>query len=1053
MSEAFGSIDRRGFLLSAGLVGTSLAFTSCSDDGRTDRGARSDGTPSPDDLDGLFGELRRVRAAIRSGPDHLVERADEIVMSKDPLAAVAFVASSVAVLPPNRAGVDHMTFGRWGTAGTLRCGGGTLRERADLLVELMTRMGLTAEVRSAPRPADIDRAAFAAPTTPAHDPGVLDFLRSDDRFGDVFGASKDAGGIDPDGAADRLLAALGNAPTAQRLVMADLPPTIPVVEFDAGDGKRWAYCLGPEPVVDTEPAGMALTIPTILPTVSVRLLGALTSVRGAPASDDLVELVRGEWNAGNIVGHQVIVAFPAAGEPAASLGVDPAAIDLRVPTIAVQSVRPSDDPDAPASFRGNAITTSGTVVSPLVDRNDAVAGPLGEFLELDEAARARARATVASATFVANPGAFPDVDVSLSLLDATGRPVNGLDASDLQLLDDGDEQRFTLVGNAPPPLRVLVAYDGSGSIADFWTSPDARREFEERLAKGIVEGSSNVSFTVAVAPLGSLPGAFAPPDEATIGAALQLTSTSEIWKSAAEIPLRAGAAAVIVVSDFASDDDPTTIDRLRSQLAASHIPVIAVGVGPVDETTIEAIVTTSGGVRLDPSSADFSSQIATFLDEHASVVGASTYRLRYRLPDPQPDEGSSRSVTVRVTGEPPIVAEATYVVPEIERREVPSGIGGLYLEIVVGTTRSTRRLSGPRLAGSGVRVATSPTRADVEESTAVVLGLTMVGFEPGAPTTSASAESVIASMLSFERLYSETGKPWAETMEAARGAFAYSSMLGAVMQAGPTGSARLTAPEWLRVAVITDALTSEGVRRRFDVPPELNRVVSGASDPATAFRHAMTTSLQTSLWEQRIAIDSAARRLEGASLVALMPLESPSKIDDRAQDFRSPWAQAMSDSIAMICLVPTDPTIEAYWIVDPATGSAVAMTLDGRGGAELVMAAAGCGSAAGYALLAQALNLFSLYLTWRAYTCAAAEATREPHIAFACLGAFVGSMVSGVMSIVAATTLDDATLADVLFLVASSLPIAWGYGEAVGIANFLYSLYSTGSSLNEKCFH
>src|SRR5262249_4508380 len=81
-------------------------------------------------------------------------RAADVVATKDAAKIVDFVRTRIAVAPPFE-NSDPVANRRWGTAATLRSGLGTMRERADLLADLLTQAGFKADVQIADRPSSI----------------------------------------------------------------------------------------------------------------------------------------------------------------------------------------------------------------------------------------------------------------------------------------------------------------------------------------------------------------------------------------------------------------------------------------------------------------------------------------------------------------------------------------------------------------------------------------------------------------------------------------------------------------------------------------------------------------------------------------------------------------------------------------------------------------------------------------------------------------------------------------------------------------------------------
>jgi len=99
--------------------------------------------------------LKLLLQAVQASPDHLVHRAADVVATKDATKIVEFVRDRIAVAPPAYGGSDASQHRRWGMAATKRAGLGNLRERADILADLLTQAGFTAEIYMCDRPASL----------------------------------------------------------------------------------------------------------------------------------------------------------------------------------------------------------------------------------------------------------------------------------------------------------------------------------------------------------------------------------------------------------------------------------------------------------------------------------------------------------------------------------------------------------------------------------------------------------------------------------------------------------------------------------------------------------------------------------------------------------------------------------------------------------------------------------------------------------------------------------------------------------------------------------
>ncbi|HYM66910.1 MAG TPA: hypothetical protein VEW68_06445, partial [Patescibacteria group bacterium] len=235
-------ISRREFLTAANAVALLALLESCVP-GASSRLATA---PEPAGGDPYDRALRLLRDAVRASPDHLAERSTELVAARDASRIVEFVRDRVAVVPPWSFLDDPRNARRWGATATLRGGQGTLRERAELLADMLTRAGHDAQVMTANRPSAIGLAELyrLRKTDFVPDPKLIDAARAQLRLaGAPAPGSPPAPDQSPDPAA-AILAALPPGLQSARLRPDLLPAKIPVVVFDDGGRKRYAAALG-----------------------------------------------------------------------------------------------------------------------------------------------------------------------------------------------------------------------------------------------------------------------------------------------------------------------------------------------------------------------------------------------------------------------------------------------------------------------------------------------------------------------------------------------------------------------------------------------------------------------------------------------------------------------------------------------------------------------------------------------------------------------------------------------------------------------------------------
>ena len=890
-------------------------------------------TPSGPPAD-TYDALRRLQAIVRASPDHLSTLATAAVATGDPTAVVTFVRDHIAVLPPSSAGADPTTDARWGVRGTLASGRGTLRERADLLVALLAKQGVTGAVMTIPRPSSVTLGG-SVPAAFAPDLAALATLwDSIDPSHPALSDTPDDAPSRADRAVAQVLAALPAELRSARAMVPGLPDRIPVVAYGDGAAARWATALGSDPPLAGAPDGLLFASALVMPQVVISVDVAVNPPSGSTIDRAVLhEVLRGAWPADQLAARHLTLGFGAPGIGAAAVGQDRKGSPVRQPLLRLEAT--DLDATTPGLVRGTPISLAGGLIQAAPDGSGAIVGPLGPILSEPAGAGASSVATVAGTV---NPGAFPTVDLAVSALDATGRPVDGLPASAFQVAEDGVPQAVTLIGNTiPAEVRVLVIYDTSGSVADYWSSAKQRSTFETALASALVSAAAAHPFTMQVIGVGDAArdGAWVTPELGAIATAFQdKPSTSDIWTTLGRSVPASGAAAAILVSDNASSDFPDQIPGLRTRLRAAGVPVTVIPVGVVDETATAAIVTESGGIRLAPRSKDLATGLASFIGGRVATVAATGYRLRYVA---AATGAAKRSVSVAIAGAAAPGATLAYDVPAEAARATPSGVAGVYLTIRVGDRQMRRRLGGVPASDRDVPDDTSDGAAIVS-ATAALDAIHTIRFEPGS-TAASLLDDLIGSILTFEPV--ERAWPGGPSAIAAAASDwrRFPATLAALSEtvAGPAGTTagqpagQAAGPGGLHVSVLTESVTGSTLVHLSDVVPTLDDWLGVGPDPAAAFQAAARASVAASIRESVAFPASAADLLDGLSLAAIPALATIDSIAALSDARRAVLRPLANQYAGFHRLVPASGDVVAAWLVDPDTGSLTAVGADGRG--------------------------------------------------------------------------------------------------------------------------
>lgn len=925
-------------------------------------------SPAPGPDDDAYGQaLKLLRDAIRASPDHLPRRADDVVATRDADKIVAFVRDHVAVVPAWATNEYPQTARRWGSAAALHGGQDTLRERADLTAELLTRAGFKANVKVASRPAAIDQAALYRPRQVDFAP---DQSRVDQAHKLLASAGFNAPATPPSPAreSDPVPALLDALPAnAKQLTPRSdlLPDELPLVAYEDHGTTRYAFALGDTSPVTTAPAGLAdAPDPGPLPTVSVTVSAmASPSPGSAVARGELIDLVSGQWTTDVVVGRQLLLTFVPPEGPQALLTHRATDLPIRMPVLRVQTDTPPGQPEL--SKAGPLISAQGDVFRAGPDGR--LDGPYGSIATLSEDARKAALARVATIQASADGAAFPEVELRLSVHDNGGGSVDGLDARSFVVTDTGTTVSSLAVRSnskdARPP-RVLIAYDTSSSIG--WPTPAAKETFENALASTLTEVTKQTPIETQIVSLGNRAdkGAWKAPSTESVIESLRSApaSGSSVWDGAGGDNLNAGPTTILLVTDFAADDDPAAIPGYQARLARASVPVFCLPMGDADKETLAKIASISGGAELDPNDGALATKLAALIKPLATKQATVNYRLSYLAPTTAAGE---HTVSISLAGRAQPVATAKYQAPATPA--APPSFVGLYATINVNGVSTTRRLAGVPLTATGGPATSLDDPLAAAETRAAIYGVTTFAFEPGTTTTGAMLDDIASTFISIDpvrRIWPK--KPTAEEIIKAAGqGLRRTPFPLAPLLLPPTVTAEATMG--LRVAILQERGGPKGIERHVDLPPDLNKAIALSADPAAAFRSAMSVSVCGSAAEATAFADSAYARLRGQQLTAIVDGQADAFLNTVPAQQQAAWQRVISAYQGRTMLVPPQGKAEALWVIDPDTGSAKAILLDATGGALTL--ANGCANPTTMDNLSVIVGAISAICTGLGYTC------------------------------------------------------------------------------------
>jgi hypothetical protein len=872
--------------------------------------------------------LSLLRTSLQSSPDHLVARAAEAVATHDASKIVEFVRSSIFAVPPLFPSDDAWTAPRWGSRATLRGGLGTLRDRAELLADLLNQAGFKATVQIATRPPSltVDSIYRARPLTFQPDSSRMNQAKALLTHGGFPSPSPSPGqfaaGPDPVAA---IMAALPGSLQVADVRDSLLPANVPVVVFTDGSHQRYAFAIGDLGTVDAAPPKLVPRAADAMRSITISVSAiANPGLGGTTPRGKVVELLSATWPADEVVGRQTLLTFqpPQGGKAILDSGL--AALPLRAPMLWVQGAK------GLVSI-GKMITVHGDVLGPA--ESTSTTGPYGSLKLLSGSDRSGALARVKTVAARVNSTAFPEIELSVSLTDSSGAPVDGLDAASFSVKEQGAAvSGFALYSNTAVQARprVLVVYDAYVSFAPrVFASAAAKTAFESALAKTITGQAAKTPFDVQVVPIGASPnaGSWASPSASALASAFAAASelSDDPWGTVGGPALDQNISAIVMVSDFDSvDTDPSRLASWKRRLVASGVPVYAIPAGAIDSATADAIVSLSGGSRLGTSDL---SPLPGLLAGVVSRWISNAYRIRYRA---QRGDPAQRTVTVTAAqGQ----GTATYTVPSTP---LPApGFSGLYVTIKFGVLTATRRLAGVELSSSSSPLGALDDPAVAAEVAAALDGITTIAIEGGTPTTSAVFDDVFASLQSMAPL--EALPPNATSdqfLHAQKVAIARTPLaLPSLLRPVPVDPGSVPG---LRVAIIQNrALGTASLEEHADLAVGLNEIVPLASDRRAAFKSALTTSVAMSAAEAATYSDSAYKRVSGQGLVGVQAGDLQAFnawLKTVPASRRGAWSPIARVYDGEHLALPVAGGADALWVLDPHTGVGKAVLLDSTGG-------------------------------------------------------------------------------------------------------------------------
>jgi hypothetical protein len=869
----------------------------------------------------------RVRLALRTSPDHLPARADEVVATKDPAKIFEFVRDAIATYPPQTDSFySAVSTQRWGTRGTLRGGAGTPREKAELLVELYERAGLRAEViRGTPDPAKIDgKKVLYRAFGPAFAPvmSAPEILEWNAALGHPMPRPRTA--IDLDGRRATALGSslIGALPTTLTAPFDFAFTDMPLVRVQVNGEWKYANPLAPDAAFGDAMASGEPT-PTGNPGATQTVRVALEAAR---ADDPYTRftLVEGSFDAEDLIGRRIQVGFAPPVPLSTLIRMRVQDVETLVPVISVVGPDLAKADSDRLAVVGDMFSLGGDLYTQDAMGALSVNGEPVAAGVTDPAVIAR----VASVQARPQGNAYPRVGVTVSALDAAGKPVPRLGASAFEVKEDGKPVSFSLSRNEAPPPRVVLLFDASTSLPAEFRGAGAVT-IGNQIVSGLYAAHPAARVRVATIYFGArfVTNTWATTlaeAQAQVGNLATAPGSSEIWQALYEVE-KQGPTVVIMMTDGDATDDP---ESHYTAALASGVPVLSIAVGTVVQPTLDEISRLSGGSSVPASQQQ---QMINAAIAEIAARSVEDYRLSYQAPAGGP---TTRNVTVTINAK---AGSGTYTVPATP--VTPKAISGLYLTLGVTGRQETLPVAG--FAKGYSTAFPEITQAMLDDVRSLLLGRISIAVEGAAPPGSVVLEDWIRERQALKPLYDAVvARDEPAVMKALESGFNLSPAKLPLSQP-PLPNARSTSGLTFETAprlatMIQKARPGGAVTRQLSLFP-LSQWATAADDPRDAWERTLKATAGLAVVESELFTGSSTEELLAGQALTLM---DPSAADTQAgltPAEQLQWAELTKPFNGEYkVLVPVKPG--PFWAIHQPSGSVIGMLPDGTGsgGAESV---------------------------------------------------------------------------------------------------------------------
>lgn len=841
-----------------------------------------------------FATLQQICSALRTSPDHLPARMDRLAKDRDWAGLYTLVRDEILTYPDSDhyavLGTDAASAVRWGAAATLRGGAGTLREKAEVLVEAYRRAGLEAKIVVWPRELSVaeQRALLFREPEYAFAPEIPRALAS--KFPDRGRTSAviDEGGKDSAAWAEKVVAALPEDYAAEAIDLPFVAGTfsLPAVWVKTPEREYYldltAIDQDFEAAPTTAPDGVSGEAPTVTyEKLTVQLQAYYSDVpnRAVPWLDYAVGL-------DEVAGKQFNLNFLSL-PLASSLSTSVHDINSFTPVLRIAGEQPTIKPGPAYTRRGDEIVVSGSgdliVNGQNLGNPDQAGSPPNNLRRLEAKVNTRN---------------YPEIELRVKALDGQGKPVTGMLPAHFALVETGQNRQAVLLTNDLAP-KIVILKDNSGSMPSVYFG-QAWEDLINSLTETLTEKYPQAS--------------------------LEVREVEDRYFKVLHGVVEEGWSAIICVSDGEiTDNFEASYGEAYQQLP----PVIFAHTGPKAPAEVTPL---AKNVDMTTVAATDHATLRAKLLAVLATVDAPPYTLRYTAEEMA--EGTDVEVQLRVGKS--VETTVNYRVPALTETIPSRRLCGLALQLTYPGGTHVHRLGGYHPSISG-----ELKNEHLDKVEEVLFGNATIAVEGRRPNESVWLEDIWRSRLTWLPVWKQTqsdGK-LSELEDALAGIRTTSERPLLVMAPlpNPVGKNHLTYEQSCQICIIqqTPQFGKHSFKLRCNLLDAANYLTVGP-DPATAFRITAANTLRQAVAEQTFYEESTLTGLGNRPLTLLDQVYySPERYPDlsaarqwaynRLFGFRGKGYRTYS-------VGASDAGPLAYLEVDMSTGAVLAILQDGTGG-------------------------------------------------------------------------------------------------------------------------